>query len=262
MLAAFIPLTEQNVTGYMGVLLPVLYKVLAADEMFVIREVTGAAGLLGRYVDPDLYLGLLLSHVGLNPDASGAFTIGVLRVLGALVSGTPVQKLTPSHRARVAAALADRDVLVVEDVTRMREVAEVVKVLAGKMTEVAGEVGVGEEEGIALFGVLTTLVSVPGSDKVPGWSEMISKAEWAFLDFAKAHNFDSVDKLIPTYFDQFLTNFTMNVKNWTRFSIGELRTLDVFLQKAGPFVGERLEPLIELFAHGVTEEKDFEVRQW
>ncbi|KAJ3237761.1 HEAT repeat-containing protein 2 [Chytriomyces hyalinus] len=257
-LAAFLPLTEKNATGYMGNLLPAIYKVLAADvDAAVIRETLNATEIIGRYVEPDVYLSLVLSHSTMNPDASTTFSIGCLRSLGALIAGTPVSAIQASHRAQIAKALSDSDMVGSENVAVLLEVSIVTKALASRMAQ-GGGVG---SEGYTLFVVLMTLESVNGNDKIPGWLQMQKNTEDAFELFAHAHGHASSADLVPLYFDAFLASFESRAKDWTRFSTADLRTLDKFLKKAKNVVGSRIGALIPVFTEGISEGKDVEVRE-
>ncbi|KAJ3228946.1 HEAT repeat-containing protein 2 [Chytriomyces hyalinus] len=257
-LAAFLPLTEKNATGYMGNLLPAIYKVLAADiDAAVIRETLKATEIIGRYVEPDVYLSLVLSHSSMNPDASTTFSIGCLRSLGALISGTPVSAIQASHRVQIAKALSDSDMVGSENVAVLLEVSVVTKALASRMAQ-GGGVG---SEGYTLFVVLMTLESVNGNDKIPGWLQMQKNTEDAFELFAQAHGHASSADLVPLYFDAFLASFESRAKDWTRFSTADLRTLDKFLKKAKNVVGSRIGALIPVFTEGISENKDVEVRE-
>ncbi|KAJ3122638.1 HEAT repeat-containing protein 2 [Physocladia obscura] len=259
-LSAFVPLTETNITGYMGSLLPAIYKVLASDETAVLNETMKATELIGKYVDPDLYLHLLLSHSTSNPDAPTPFSIGCLRTLGAILSGTPANKLTNMHRMSVANTLIDNDLVGNENIPLLLEVANVAKVLAVKMSAVIADER-DSNEGYTLFIVLLTLLSVRGNEKVPGWTETMFKTESALSDLSKSHGLTSANQLFPIYFERTLESFTLGIHSWTRFSTGELRALDTLLVKSGSCVGQNLEAVISLIGKGVSLDKDIEVRE-
>ncbi|KAJ3024801.1 UNVERIFIED_CONTAM: HEAT repeat-containing protein 2 [Siphonaria sp. JEL0065] len=264
-LHAFVPLAERNITGYMGILLPTIYRVLTSDDALVVKETLKAANVLGKFVEPDLYLNLLISHSKINPDSTATYTIGIVRALGAILAGTPAATLTSAHHSIIGKFLADKEMCGNEGIPLLLEVSKVAKVLAEKMAEAksaSADKIVGQEEGYLLFVVLVALLSARGNDKVPGWSETISNTEWALIDLSKAHGFDGTDGLFPLYFEHFLsTSLKATVHTWTRFSTTELRTLDTFLKRSGAVVGRFLEPVVQLFAEGLNIEKEIEVRQ-
>ncbi|KAJ3003855.1 UNVERIFIED_CONTAM: HEAT repeat-containing protein 2, partial [Siphonaria sp. JEL0065] len=262
-LHAFVPLAERNITGYMGSILPQIYRVLAADDPLVVRETLKAATVLGRFVEPDLYLNLLLSHSAINPDSTATYTIGLVRALGAILAGTPATALQCAHHVVIAKFLADKEMCGNEGVPLLLEVSNVAKVLSEKMAELMSATSkhLGQVEGYLLFVVLITLLSAKGNEKVPGWSETISKAEWALIELSKAHGFSGTDELFPLYFEQFLSSLKATVHTWTQFSTTELRKLDIFLKRSGAVVGRFLEPVVQLFSEGLNVEKEIEVRQ-
>ncbi|KAJ3355712.1 HEAT repeat-containing protein 2 [Entophlyctis luteolus] len=260
MLATFLPLTEKNITGYVGTLLPAIYKVLAGDESIVINELRVAAEFLGKYVDPDLYLNVLLSHSTLNHDSPELFSIGCLRTLNAILRGTPASALDTRHRVSIANALRDMELMKTENMAVVLEAAVVTNVLCSKMAIAADDIKI-ESEGFTLFGVLIALASVRGNEMIPAWMEAMSKTDMAFDEFSKAHHLGSVDELYPMYFQSFLSILTDQAESWTRFSTGELRIFNTFLVRSGKTVGIHLEGVVRVIAQNITEHRDLEVRQ-
>ncbi|ORY24853.1 ARM repeat-containing protein [Rhizoclosmatium globosum] len=251
-LGAVVPLAEANISGYMDKLLPVLYRVLGGDDASVTKGLKVAVVGVGRYVDPKIAVSLVVGHARVNPDSSATHLTGVLRVLAGLVKGAV--GVGETEREVVARFLAAGDVSLTESVVLGVEVSEVLKVVAEKVGGVGGD-GDGED-GYLLFVVAMRLVSVKGGDKVAGWTQMVGNAEDALRSLAEGGN------VYERYFDKFWSNeIAKNVASWTRFSTLEVRILDTFLKRAGAAVGAKLKEVVDVFAVGVSVEKEFEVRQ-
>lgn len=84
-LASFLPLVEEQVTGYANLLLPALSRVLAGDEADVVRAAQAAARLPERWVRGDVLLELALP--ALRAAGVTAAKLGMLQVLTHLFAG-------------------------------------------------------------------------------------------------------------------------------------------------------------------------------
>ncbi|KAJ3331441.1 HEAT repeat-containing protein 2 [Blyttiomyces sp. JEL0837] len=263
-LESFILYAEANITGYIGTLLPVLYKTLAGDEAHVLKNTMSVAEMLGRFVNPDLYIDLLLSHASSNSSGTTAFRIGCLRTLHRLLYGTPPERLV-ERRVTIAQALADKELVGNENMLLLAEVATVAFVLSGKVAASAagtgGEIGAAPVggEGYPLFVVLVSLSSVEGEDKIPGWTEVHAKTNEAFKLLSTAYGVPDSKQLFPMHFDMMLASLKESIPEWTKFS-WELRVVDTLLTKAGSLVGERLLDVLPVFQVAADEKKDPEAR--
>ncbi|KAI9366152.1 armadillo-type protein [Zopfochytrium polystomum] len=288
-LASFLVFAEENITGYIGTILPVLYKLASADDAIVIIEILKCAETLGRFVKPSLYTSILLSHLANQSESTSAARIGLLRILHRLLFGTAAALIfvtdterntkTPAHSVASALVSVSSD----SHVGVLREVALTALVLAEKMEEVSvqtydaggaatqaggmavdsasiGKRAVGEE-GYLLFATLVTLSSVPGDEKLPGWTELQSFTSSAFSLLSHSHGHESGSSaLIPMYFDTLLGQLRQNISDWGRFS-SEVRVLDALLDRAGELVGTRLKEVVSVVIEAAgQDDKDIEVR--
>ncbi|KAJ1553513.1 HEAT repeat-containing protein 2, partial [Cladochytrium tenue] len=138
-LAAFIPYAENNITGYVGTILPALYRVLAEDDPAVVKETSKVAAALGRFVAPDLSANLVLSHLAAQVGSTTTARAGCLRTLCLLLEGAPPRSLWPSSATlAIASALAGSPAVAADaSVALLAEAARTAHVLTAKMNEAA-----------------------------------------------------------------------------------------------------------------------------
>ncbi|KAJ3207731.1 HEAT repeat-containing protein 2 [Dinochytrium kinnereticum] len=274
-LKAFIPYAEENITGYIGSILPALYKVLASDEPTIMSETERVAETVGRFVDPDLYLSLLLTHIKSNADALN-FKLGCLKTLRSLLTGTPPHRLK-AHLATLSEALGDPELAGSENVTLLRDVADLAAVIVVKLAEVlrnekenaeAGlptvEVKGGkevdlEDVGYKLFVVLVTLSSVAGNENIKGWPEMMATVTSSLSVLGNAHQVTSDSGLFSIHFSKLLASLKETSGGWTRFS-PELRVMGTLFLSSGGLVGSHLPEIIQLLGSLCEESRDVELR--
>ncbi|KAJ3296291.1 HEAT repeat-containing protein 2 [Borealophlyctis nickersoniae] len=266
-LATFLLYVEDQITGYTGVILPILYKILAGDDAHVMSEAVRVAELLGRYVDPDVYIELVTPQIRTGGGGSTQFRIGCLRVLGGLVRGA---RQADTRLRRYLPALADllneRELAQNENVVLLSEVASVASEVVGKVPSVTVAPGPTEEnagigrEGYGLFVLLAQLLSVGGNDRIPGYLDLKTKALEALQRLAEAYGLPSTQSLYALHFDTVITNLANSQPQWTRYSAERL-LLDTVLRESGPLVGKRLETVLPILGGMAGIERDFEVRE-
>ncbi|KAI8854501.1 armadillo-type protein [Chytridium lagenaria] len=241
-LSAFIPYTEENITGYIGNILPVLYKTLSSDEPSIMAATQNVSEIVGRYVDPDLYINLLLNHIRSNSDAL-SFKLGCLKTLKSLLKGTPAERLQYRN---------------------FGDVAELASVLVAKLAEVIG----GEVEGVKgdlevvgyrLFVVLVTLSSPECGDNVKGWPEIKALVSDAFNALRNAYRVSTDSGLFSIHFSKLLASLKERSGSWTRFS-PDLRVMNTLFLSSGHLVGEHLSDIVLMLGSLCEESRDIELR--
>ncbi|KAL2914850.1 hypothetical protein HK105_205592 [Polyrhizophydium stewartii] len=222
-LRAFIPFTEDQITGYTGGILPVLFKILAGDDAAVMREAECVAQALGVYVDPDATFSILLPQLALGSGGATSFRLGCLRTARCLILDAPATSLEP-QLPRIVDALCDQS-------------------LAFK-----------------LFMILAQLKGAPGDDKMPGYTEMRGITASAQAALSKAVGVAGVSELHTLFLDQALALLAQSHASWTKHS-AEPRVLQVLLVNSGPAVGGRLDAVVPMLASCAGKERDYEVRE-
>ncbi|KAI8825196.1 armadillo-type protein [Fimicolochytrium jonesii] len=263
-LRTFAYYAEENVTGYLGTILPVFNKVLAADEPDVIREVLAAAEVLGSYVNPTVYLDVV--GPALRSGAGGAtqYRIGCLKALGALLRGTPPSRFDTVRLQTLIGLVSDRELIHNENTKLLAEVAsavaEIVKLIpAAKAAGGNHDAAAQEKAAFELFIMTAQLISVEGNEQVPGVSEVRQKGAQALTTLSTASGLFSIQDLYAHYLEQSLRLLVLSEPSWTRHS-PEMRLLRTITVAAGPAVGKQLHLIVPLFARLTALERDSELR--
>ncbi|KAJ3107040.1 HEAT repeat-containing protein 2 [Phlyctochytrium planicorne] len=228
-LRAFIPYTEENITGYIGALLPAIYKVLASDEVEIMIETERVAETVGRYVDPDLYIGLLLNHIRSNSDAL-SFKLGCLKALRGLLRGTPAQRLR-AHLKALTDAMGDAEMAGSENILVLRDVAELTLVLVRKLADSFSAEGSAQALGSV----------VKSSGDVRSGNGGMAGVEMDVDDNGKKMKVeDKVDDLEDIGFDIFVILVTLssfagsdNVKGWPEMKVAVSESFNIIKNAYG-----------------------------
>jgi dynein assembly factor 5 len=178
-LGTFVFYTEDKITGYMQTILLALNKIMGGDEPFVMQEVLLLAESLGRFVNPLVYIDLVIPPIKATT-SSVQFRIGTLRVLSHMLQGSLLSKsLETDHLKVLTRVLADRELLFHENVGMLFEVANVLDIL---LQVDQGLILVSDETSFNIFSVLATLDSTDGDIKAPGYPQLKEKVSF-FLKF-------------------------------------------------------------------------------
>ncbi|KAI8904408.1 armadillo-type protein [Gorgonomyces haynaldii] len=244
-LEAFIRMTEDQITGYVGVIMPPSYKTLAGDESHVMDSCLKMLKTLAIYVKPETSL----DHVfaALSGQASG-FKLGCLRALVSLVSGSTPEPLQGQIH-KIVEHLSDKELLTSDNMPILLELSKCAHQTILKLLHL---------DSFGIFMVLLHLLSVKGTDKVPGYSEMHQTAETSIQLLAQKHSLTR-EGLFSLYFEKTLETLAKTQQQWIKHS-PEPRLLQVCCHNLGdisPFL-HKLLPFVALLA---TMDRDPEVRQ-
>ncbi|KAJ3115018.1 HEAT repeat-containing protein 2 [Phlyctochytrium bullatum] len=260
-LEAFITYTEENITGYTGTILPALYKILSSDEPAIMKQVALLGEAMGRFVDPDLFIGLLLNHIKSNSETL-SFKLGCIRTLRSLVAGTPAAKLR-TQLCILCEALTDSDFSGVENMAMLKEIASLAEVLARKFREMYTDADRDTtdlaNDGYRLFVLMLSLAGVQGSEKVQGWLELKQAVESTAEFLRGAHGDASYDDLYKLYFMRLFSDLSGTLQTWTRSS-SEARVMRTLLSSSGKLVGEYVTEVIPVVSFLCNEDRDIELR--
>ncbi|KAJ1565055.1 HEAT repeat-containing protein 2 [Nowakowskiella sp. JEL0078] len=119
----FITFTRGNITGYVGQIFPVLFKVCSGDEIYVMNSATKVAELIGSYVSSQIYLNVCLGHILSGGGSSTQFRVACLRIATALVRGSPDIKHSISYGLDGDKYLDDARLQTVVDIISDKELA-------------------------------------------------------------------------------------------------------------------------------------------
>ncbi|KAJ3166316.1 HEAT repeat-containing protein 2 [Geranomyces variabilis] len=262
-LATFIRFCEEKITGYAGVILPALYKVLATDEPPVAAQALKVAEILGLHVEPDVYLEVLVPALTNGGGGATQFRLGCLRTLQALISGTPPSRLDAARIQRLTTVLQDRELMNNENTEVLAEVASVAAALTKVVATTLPTDAAATRENccLELFVLLAYLHSVNEDKSVTENALLRSKCVEAFGVLATVGGSDvGPQDLFASFFAVMIERLVVTEPSWTRHS-PELRLLKTLTAAAGPAVGLRLDLVIPLLSRMSAKDKEIEVRE-
>ncbi|KAJ3359863.1 HEAT repeat-containing protein 2 [Kappamyces sp. JEL0680] len=250
-LTVFMDFAETNATGYIGALLPAVYKVLAGDEPHVMQQNIALMEKVGEFVSPETTLQLLMPALSSGGGGLSTFRIGCLRALQGILKGTPGPQLEP-FLVRLLACLSEKDLLLNESIHVMTEVSNCLLQIGQKLTR--------EEDVLfSYFTILVQLESIPGNEKTAGWSELQASVRQAFEEHAKYLGV-SIDMIYSTHLDASLLLLAKTYPTWSQYS-AEPRVLQTLLFKTGARFVEKMDVLLPIFVECVAKEKDHDLRE-
>ncbi|KAJ3156098.1 HEAT repeat-containing protein 2 [Geranomyces michiganensis] len=262
-LATFIRFCEEKITGYAGVILPALYKVLATDEPAVAAQALKVAEIFSLHVEPDVYLEVLVPALASGGGGATQFRLGCLRILQALISGTPLTRLDAARVQRLTYVLQDRELMNNENTDVLAEVASVAAALTKVVaTSPRSDDAAGKESCcLELFVLLAYLHSVNEDKSVPENAFLRSKCVEALDHLATVGGRDvGPQDLFATFFGIMIERLVVTEQSWTRYS-PELRLLKTLTVAAGPAIGLQLDLVIPLLSRMSAKDRDIEVRE-
>ncbi|KAJ3339784.1 HEAT repeat-containing protein 2 [Gonapodya sp. JEL0774] len=270
----FLDLLEENATGYVHEIVKASVATVAEEgNPTVVDEVLRSSRLLGLHVNPSTLVAILLPYLDPAIPSSSSTRRGALRVLAAVASGTPTDKLKCHHNA-LAAALSNSECAGNENPVTLWRVAECVGAccgsstisMAGRPEHTQGELNtlLNEEEASVYYGALARVAAVSGGmdERVLGVPEAKREALQALSRLAVATGLGDCNELHCRFLPHILSSLVGTTQRWTRHS-SEPSVARYALLNAGDAVGEleSLNKVLEMVEIGSKEEKEYEVRE-
>ncbi|KAI9092359.1 armadillo-type protein [Phlyctochytrium arcticum] len=264
-LAIFISYTETLITGYIDIILPVMNRVQAGDEAIVCSQASRVAELLGHFVQPQIYLSIMLPAIRNGGGGSTSFRIGCLKTMRDLVHGTAPGAFDKNTIEQIAELLLERELSQNEDTEVLAYVAalaaEVVQHLKAPHPEAANSGGlVSDKAAFDLFLAIVHLGSVPMNDKIPGVPLLRQKGNEAMDGLVVAYNVGSAAEIYALHFEGIAKEWAASQSTWTRHS-PELRFFRAVMMNAGPLSGHRLELLMPTLIALADPSRESELRE-
>lgn len=288
----FILYTEKNITGYTEQILPALFKVMTGDEQLVMNEALELSIRLGKYVDPSVYLQIIIPLLNTGGHAITQYRIGCLKVLSGLITGSP-PSLIHKSALQIIATLSDKELMYNENSLMLYEVSNVNLEVCLKISEYLNIVQknvptqwkcdvceVSNKSDVSkcaccettmddmkiqlnvieylMFVIAVALESVYGDEKIPGFTLMRNKCQTTLKLLLSNSKLSSMEELYDIHFDSLLQNLNENIIHWTKHS-PERRVLDSLFMNSGIFIGTRLSQVLNILAKLVKSD-DFDVK--
>ncbi|XP_038675624.1 dynein assembly factor 5, axonemal-like [Scyliorhinus canicula] len=232
---------EDHITQHMELLLSTMYRSCSDEETSVVQNSVKAAELIGTFVDPEVFLKLILTT--LEKSASTAHLI----VLGAVIRGSSAQVLHP-HLLRIGASLAMPDTCQasqkVEYLEHLLECVQILITVCGKQCS---------EINLPLLKVLVTIASLT-SDQ-----ELENKVEKTLASLAAAQNLDNFLDLYRQHISELIGWVADKQHQWTNYSVQHLQFETIIVQ-SGPVLGESLHEVFPVLKTCLQPNRDPEMR--
>ncbi|XP_078415012.1 dynein axonemal assembly factor 5 isoform X2 [Cetorhinus maximus] len=232
---------EDHITQHMELLLSTMYRSCADEETSVVKNSVKAAELIGTFVDPEVFLKLIL--MALEKSSCTAHLI----VLGAVIRGSSAQVLHP-HLLRIGATLALPDTC---QVTQKVEYLEHLLVCVQILITVCGKQC--SEINLPLLKVLVTIASLT-SDQ-----ELENKVEKTLASLAAAQNLNNFLDLYRQHISQLIGWVADTQHQWTTYSVQHLQFKTIIIQ-SGPVLGESLCEVLPVLKTCLQPNRDPEMR--
>ncbi|OAJ35882.1 hypothetical protein BDEG_20113 [Batrachochytrium dendrobatidis JEL423] len=252
MLGAYLTLTEDQITGYVGVILPILYKILSGDDPLVMEEAARVASILGNYVNADATLSLLLPQLAMGGGSTTSFRLGCSRTLHGLIHGASTT--ISAHASRIVDALADKDLVLNENMLILYEISRCVCELLLKVTTIDQDVS------FKVLMILAQLESVVGDENMPGYINMQKKTNESLVRLSSLCQVSNVESLYGLFFENAIDTLTATHTSWTKHS-AELRVLETVVLRVGVAIEPHLSKILPLVCYCASKERDYEVRK-
>ncbi|XP_072337666.1 dynein axonemal assembly factor 5 [Scyliorhinus torazame] len=232
---------EDHITQHMELLLSTMYRSCSDEETSVVQNSVKAAELIGTFVDPDVFLKLILT--ALEKSASTAHLI----VLSAVIRGSSVQVLHP-HVLRIGATLAMPDTCQasqkVEYLEHLLGCVQILITVCGKQCS---------EINLPLLKVLVTIASLMPDQ------ELENKVEKTLTSLAAAQNLDNFLDLYRQHISELIGWVADQQHQWTNYSVQHLQFETIIIQ-SGPVLGESLHEVFPVLKTCLQPNRDPEMR--
>ncbi|XP_050019176.1 dynein axonemal assembly factor 5 isoform X1 [Alexandromys fortis] len=216
---------EDHITQHLEIILRTLQLACNDEEKAVVSSCIRAAELIGTFVNPEVFLKLILAMLKKSPSASG------LLILASVIQGCPQNILQP-HLKVIATELAKEHICQGSENNRYLEhLLLCVQALLSVCQEDCRTVS------LQLMEVLVTILAVSGS---PG---LLKKAQNTMDTLAEVEDIPSSQDLFRKHVGALLERLTASHGEWTVHSV-QLLKFTVVLTQAGPAVGEALQHVI------------------
>ncbi|KAJ8346050.1 hypothetical protein SKAU_G00302430 [Synaphobranchus kaupii] len=236
---------EDHSTQHLQPLLAAMYRACADAEPAVVKSCLESAELLGRFVNPQVSLKLLLAHVE-NASSSSSSSSAPLMVLAAVLRGSSRDALRP-HLPRLGDVLANPDIWQESQQSYLEQVLGCVQAL---LTVCEGDC---EVISLQLLQVLLTVRSL--STEPEFWS----KVEETTRALCSVLGLDGGAELYRRHMPQLIGWLSQTQRTWTNYSTQRLQ-LEVIAFQSGPVIGEFLPLLMPLLQASVQPSRDPEMR--
>ncbi|KAM5152154.1 dynein axonemal assembly factor 5 isoform 2-T2 [Mantella aurantiaca] len=232
---------EDHSTQHMELLLSTLYKSCLDEEEKVVHNSIKAVEVIGTFVDPEVFLKLILPALRRSPLASH------LMVLAAFVRGSSKEVLKP-HLHRIADVISQSEIC---------QGSEKVLYLEQLLCCLQSLISICQQEctdiSLHCMKVLITILTSPAS------GNLYDKVQGVMLSLAQIQGLDGPLDLYRQHMQQLMQWASENHDQWTNFCI-ERAQYEILVSESGPVIGEHLDQLMPVLKTCLQPTKDPQMR--
>ncbi|ORX38796.1 ARM repeat-containing protein [Piromyces finnis] len=252
---------EEHITGYTNAIIPIFCKVCTTDEISLLQSIGKSSELLGRYVEPSVWLDVITPQIKRSAGGAVQSRIGCLKVLGSLIRGSDPEKLSSTIKY-ISVVINENELIHNENAYLLLEVSVVLQEIINKLIPASINEAFNSLEdsiGFKYFYILVQLKSTENNVNVPGVKEMQHNIDNSLKLLTEKHDFESIPQLYNYYFDTLMNELTKTIDVWNSYSI-EPKVYYILLENSDELIGQRLDIIISNFVLLFNIERDFETR--
>ncbi|XP_069839943.1 dynein axonemal assembly factor 5 [Dendropsophus ebraccatus] len=232
---------EDHATQHMELLLSTLYRSCLDEEEKVVHNSIKSAELIGTFVNPEVFLKLILPALEKSPLSSH------LTVLAAFIRGSSCDVLRP-HLHRIANVISKTEICQgSEKVLYMEQllccVQSTITICPQYCTDIS----------LQCMKVLITILGSPASEP------LYEKVQGVMLSLAEVQGVSGLQGLYRRHIQDLMQWASRGHDHWTSYSI-ERAQFEVLISESGPVIGEHLDLLMPVLKTCLQQDKEPQMR--
>ncbi|XP_053551100.1 dynein axonemal assembly factor 5 [Bombina bombina] len=232
---------EDHITQHMELLLNTLYRSCLDEEAQVVLNSMKSAELIGTFVNPEVFLKLILPSLKKCPLASH------LMILAAVIRGSTKEMLQP-YLHRITSVISQAEIC---------QGSEKVLYLEQLLCAIQSLISVCQEDckdvSFYCMKILITILASPASEN------LYDKVQRTLLTLAEVQGLHGLQDLYRLHIQQLLEWVSEKCEHWTSFSVERVQ-FEVIVTESGPVVGEVLHLLMPILKTYLQPTKDPQMR--
>ncbi|XP_078521034.1 dynein axonemal assembly factor 5 [Lissotriton helveticus] len=237
LLAVLLLHAEDHITQHMELILSTLYQACSDEESQVVNNCVKSAELIGAFVNPEVFLRLIMSALQKSPMPSH------LMVLAAVIRGSSGQMIKP-HLINIANVLSKPEIC-----QGSEKVVYLEQLLCCMLSMIKASGENCSEISLQLMKVLVTILAVPTGE------DLFNKVEATMRSLAEVQGLATIQDLYRQHMDQLMEWVASTHEHWTNFSVERLQ-FEIIVAQSGPVIGEALHhlmPILKVCLHPTRE---------
>ncbi|XP_071976569.1 dynein axonemal assembly factor 5 isoform X1 [Engystomops pustulosus] len=232
---------EDHATQHMELLLSTLYRSCLDEEEKVVLNSIKSAELLGTFVDPEVFLKLILPALQKSPISSH------LTVLAAFIRGSSCEALTP-HLHRIADGISKSEICQgSEKVLYLEQLLCCVQSMIAVCRQQCAHIS------LQAMKVLVTILASPASES------LYHKIQDVMLSLAEVQGVNGLQGLYQQHMPELMHWASKGHEHWTSFSM-ERAQFEILVSESGPVIGEHLDLLLPVLRTCLHPDKEPQMR--